>query len=547
MTHWTASMLCALTGLTLALAPAAVDAQARALDGVAIDPDAELVVALADDTNNMDPRIGMGSIRSNYIRQVFESLVDVDSQGKPVPGLALAWKPVGDLAWEFSLRRGVTFHDGEPFNAEVVLFNLDRMFRRNLDRWGIKDVAAGTSFEKVFPFVSRWEKVDDYTVRVHTSEPSATLWDFIGREPLVPRAWTTKHGVEALNERPIGTGPWKLVEWKRKDHMSFERWERYWGNPPLYKRMRFQTIPEAAARIAALRAGQVGLIEAVPPLDADVLKAEPKVQVSTAVQKLVCRLYLNGRPRDKYDSGGKDGLFTDARVRMAFNLAVNKEAIVRKIFNGYARVNASPVASVSFGYAPQEPYAYDPRKAKALLMEAGWKESGGGWIDRNGEPVNVSLLFPAKHYGQAFDEMTTAVVEMIKEIGVPVTVKPVDFGTQLQVLQKGALPARAPGPLHGEPPRAGSGEAPEAARRPAAAGPRLGARGLALPGGQDLRGDRARAPLHPDPRAEHGLPGRRAPEVTAPHAALPAPAAAARPLRGLGRRHRRLLPRPPHG
>src|SRR5439155_9408933 len=104
----------------------------------ATEPDAELVVAMPDDTTNMDPRIGMGSIRSTYIRQVFESLVDVDPQGKPVPGLALAWKPVSDTAWEFMLRKGVKFHDGEPFNADTVLFNLDRMFRRNLDKHGIK-------------------------------------------------------------------------------------------------------------------------------------------------------------------------------------------------------------------------------------------------------------------------------------------------------------------------------------------------------------------------------------------------------------------------
>src|SRR5688500_9396372 len=98
----------------------------RAVDGAAIDPDAELVVALADDTVNMDPRIGMGSIRSNYIRQVFESLVDVDRDGKAAPGLATGWKSLNDLTWEFALRKGVTFHDGEPFNADTVLFNFDR-------------------------------------------------------------------------------------------------------------------------------------------------------------------------------------------------------------------------------------------------------------------------------------------------------------------------------------------------------------------------------------------------------------------------------------
>jgi peptide/nickel transport system substrate-binding protein len=425
MAHWLALVLAGF--LALATPPVAA-AQPPTVDGAAIDPQAELVVALADDTNNMDPRIGMGSIRSNYIRQVFESLVDVDHKGKPVPGLALAWKPVNDLTWEFTLRRGVTFHDGEPFNADTVLFNLDRFFRRNLDKWGVKDVAAGTSFEKVYPFVTRWEKVDDHTVRIHTSEPAANLWDFIGREPLVPRAWTVKNGVEALNERPVGTGPWKLVEWKRKNHMLFERNERYWGALPRMKRLRFVIIPEAAARIAALRSGQVGLIEAVPPLDAGVL-GEPTRCAWCRSVRLAARV-SNDRTRDAYESGGHDGVYADAKVRMALNLAVNREAIVQKIFHGLAIVNASPVATVAYGYAAQEAYPFDPARAKMLLAEATGKTG----------PPSLELLFPTKHYGQAFDETVPAVVEMLKDVGVPVTVKPLDFGTLLQTLTKGTLP-----------------------------------------------------------------------------------------------------------
>ena len=278
----------------------------------ATDAEGELIVALPDDTTNMDPRIGMGSIRSTYIRQVYESLVDVDARGKPVPGLALSWKSVSPLAWEFALRPGVTFHNGEAFNADTVLFNLDRMFRRNLDRWGIKEVPAGTSFEKAFPFVTRWEKVNDLTVRIHTSEPSPTLWDFIGREPLVPKDYTIKNGVEAVNDRAVGTGPWKLVEWRRKDSMRLERNSAYWGLQPQFARLRLQVIPEAGARVAALRAGQVGLVDAVPPLDATVLARDPAVKVVSSPQKLHCRLYLNGRPKDAFDSGGRDGLFVSA-------------------------------------------------------------------------------------------------------------------------------------------------------------------------------------------------------------------------------------------
>jgi len=410
-----------------------------ALAQPAIDSEAELVVAMPDDTNNMDPRIGMGSIRSTYIRQVFESLVDVDAQGKPVPGLALAWKPVGETSWEFTLRRGVKFHDGEPFNADTVLFNLDRMFRKNLDKHAIKDVAAGTQFDKTLPYVSRWEKFDDYTVRVHTSEPAPTLWDALGREPLVPKSWTIKNGVEALNERPVGTGPWKLIEWKRKTSMLLERNDGYWGTPPLAKRLRLQVIPEASARLAALRAGQVSLVDAVPPLDASVLAREPNVKVVSGPQKLNCRLYLNGRLKNQYDSGGKDGLFGDTKTRLALAHAVNREAIIKKIFQGYALANTSPVATVSYGYAQQEPYPFDPRRARALLAEAGWKDTGRGW-ERNGEPLVLNLHYAAKHYGQAFDETTAAVAEMLKEIGVQVTLKPLDFGSVLQMTQKGTLP-----------------------------------------------------------------------------------------------------------
>jgi peptide/nickel transport system substrate-binding protein len=427
--------------LVAGLGPLVAGAQTPAtVDGQAIDPEAELVVALTDDTTNLDPRIGMGSIRSNYIRQIFESLVDVDQQGKPVPGLALSWKPVNDLTWEFALRKGVTFHDGEPFNADTVLFNLDRMFRRNLDKHGIKDVPAGTSFEKVYGFVDRWEKVDDFTVRIHTKEPAPTLWDFLGREPLVPRAWTIKHGVEALNEKPVGTGPWRLADWKRKDHMRFERNDAYWGAPPLTKRLRLQVIPEAAARLAALRAGQVHLVEAVPPLDAEVLGRDPGVRVVSSVQKLACRIYLNGRTKDKYESGGRDGLYLDPKVRLALNYAVNREAIIKKIFHGLALPNASPVATVSYGHAPQAPYPYDPAQARALLAEAGWKASGKGLANAAGESLTLQLLLPAKHYGQAFDETVGAVVEMLKAVGVQVTVQTLDFGSLLQTLTKGTLP-----------------------------------------------------------------------------------------------------------
>jgi peptide/nickel transport system substrate-binding protein len=175
----------------------------------------------------------------------------------------------------------------------------------------------------------------------------------------------------------------------------------------------------------------VHLVEAVPPLDAEVLGKTSTIRVVSSVQKLACRIYLNGRTKDAYESGGKDGAFADPRVRMALNLAVNREAIIAKIFHGLALANASPVATVAYGYAAQPPYPYDPARAKALLAEAGVSAA---------QPLTLQLLLPAKHYGQAFDETVGAVVEMLKAVGVQVTVQTLDFGTLLQTLTKGTLP-----------------------------------------------------------------------------------------------------------
>ena len=145
--------------------------------------------------------------------------------------------------------------------------------------------------------------------------------------------------------------------------------------------------------------------------------------------------------KDKYDSGGRDGLFADPRVRLALNLAVNRDAIITKIFHGYALANASPVATVVLRLRAPGALPVRSRAArKALLAEAGWTDTNGDGCRQGRRAATLQLLFPAKHYGQAFDETTPAVVEMLKDVGVQVTVKPLDFGTLLQTVNKGTLP-----------------------------------------------------------------------------------------------------------
>jgi ABC-type transport system substrate-binding protein len=238
----------------------------------------------------------------------------------------------------------------------------------------------------------------------------------------VPKDYTIKNGIDGLNERPVGTGPWKLVEWKRKDSMRLERWDGYWGAKAQARRLRFQVIPEAAARLAALRAGQVAVVDSVPPLDASVLARDGAIKVASSPQKLICRLYLNGR-KEAFDSGGKDGLFADARVRQALALAINQDAIVKKLSTAMPSRTPAGLRCPRATRLRRPPY--DRKQARRCSpRRAGRVLNGDGILNKNGD-ARAQLRF-SKHHGQGFDETTPAVPEMLKAVGVKVD-KPVDF------------------------------------------------------------------------------------------------------------------------
>ena len=427
------------------------------------------------------------------------------------------------------LRRGVTFHDGEPFNADTVLFNLDRMFRRNLDKWGVKDVTAGTSFEKVYPFVTRWEKADDYTVRITRSEPAPTLWDFVGREPWCPgvRHQERRGGAQraAGRHRAVEDGG---VE--AQDSMRFERYEGYWGTPRSSSGCASRPSPRrGASRRAAGGPGRPRRGGAAVRR-AGVLGREPGIKVDAQRAEALLPDLSQRPPKDKFDSGGKDGLFTDPRVRLALNLAVNKEAHrqedLQRLCPGQRLSRGIRLVRLRRAGALRLRSHAGPRPPRRGGLEG---RRAGRRAKKGGETLTLQLLFPAKHYGQGFDEMTPAVAEMLKDVGVQVVIKPVDFGTLLQTVTKGTLPLNggfaacrtsnnldaddylrdwtaialinwAPYPaelltLY----RATRREVDPQKRLKLLADlqrqrPRLGAGGVAVPGGQDLRAQRARAP-----------------------------------------------------
>src|SRR5690606_27187242 len=184
---------------------------------------------------------------------IYDRLVDRDAEGNFVPGLAVEWGPVDDTTWEFKLRQDAKFHDGTPVTADDVVFTFERLFTGNY----------GAS-NNINP-INGVEKVDDYTVRLSTDEPYAAMLARTMYAHIVPKHYVEAVGDEEFSLKPMGSGPFKFVEWSRDEKFVVEAFDDYWGGRPLADRIIFRPISENSTRVAAMRTGEVDIIVNVPP------------------------------------------------------------------------------------------------------------------------------------------------------------------------------------------------------------------------------------------------------------------------------------------
>ena len=211
-------------------APAAVRAQAPG----------ELRVALPWTPENLDPTMNLSSIRAKVGVSIFDSLVGRDADNKLVAQLAESWKALDDVTWQLRLRRGVVFHDGEPFNAEAVRFTFERVLDPNQKSPNRANVGE----------VARVEVVDDYTVNLVLRQPYAPLLNRLIDFPIVPPKYTAEKGNQGLALRPVGTGPFRFVELVKDDHLIVEAFDRHWRGAPKIRRIVYKPIPEPFTRAA---------------------------------------------------------------------------------------------------------------------------------------------------------------------------------------------------------------------------------------------------------------------------------------------------------
>jgi peptide/nickel transport system substrate-binding protein len=339
------------------------------LSTVVAAPRGTVVVALGSNIPTMDPwghSARMAIITTNW--HIHDNLFmrDQDTM-KPMPGLALSATPVDDLRWEIKLRQGVKFHNGEPFTAAVVKFNLDRVLdpanklQGRADMTRLNDTKTGGEGEAV-------AVVDDYTVRIHTKEPYPLVPERLTTWPMIAKTHFDKVGADGYAKEPVGTGPFRFIEWVKGQRLVLEANTGYWMGPPHVQKVIFRPIPEMATQIAELVAGGVHIIRTVPPDQIDYINNSGAAYVTSA--PILRVVYLN------LDAAGRaepNNPLTNVKVRRAIAHAVDVDAIIKHVLQGRAIHTSTGVNPLHFGFdAKIEGLSYDPVKAKQLLSEAGY-------------------------------------------------------------------------------------------------------------------------------------------------------------------------------
>lgn len=359
----------------------------------------EIIVATGADPTSLDPRLTWSGPGYSMNAHIFEPLVfrKIENGEVQIVGvLAEEFENVDDLTWKFTLREGVTFHNGAPFNAEAVKFTiesiLDPEFNTPLKTW-LRDVEKVTTD-------------GDHIVYIKTKTPTRGLVTSLAQIPIVEPGAVKELGAE-FNVKPVGTGPYKIAEYVPNNNVMMERYEDYWGEKGVSDRITFRIMPENSVRIAALQRGDVQIAENISADQIETVENDPNLEISITDTLRVDMLVLD---------------FTNSWIqkpefREALSLAINRNSLVDNILSG----NTIPASSVSppgtIGFNEDLPvYPYDLEEAKRLLEEIGY----------DGTPIKMGA--PIGRY--AMDrQMGESIAGMFQDAGINVELETLEFSS----------------------------------------------------------------------------------------------------------------------
>ena len=411
-----------------AAAAAAEEAAAAAAEAEVTEAPAEagpsgtLRVAVDRDPENLDPNFAKQIIAETFSQAVFDSLITFSYEGDFIPLLASEFGFTSDNTLEFKLREGITFHNGEPFNAASVTTSVARM----------QDPDEGSHLIRNFASITEVEVVDDYHVIMHLSGPDAQLLHALTRLVMVPPVHYAEVGQAEFAQNPIGSGPFKFVEYVSDSHTIFEANPDYWdGSPkgqPLVAEVVMRVIPEPTTRVSELVSGGADLVAAVPLDQRSVITDAGMTNISYADGRVaIARINSSniGTSAEAAEGDAATGFeaLADVRVRQALNYAVDRQTIIDALLGGTATPLGQPFVPGGFGYNPNnEAYPFDPDKARELLAEAGYGD---------GLPVKLT----AQNIVNA--DVLTALVDYFADVGVTAELEVIDPGLGNQRLLAG--------------------------------------------------------------------------------------------------------------
>lgn len=362
----------------------------------------ELTIALPSNPETIDPHQFRSVLTGSALSLMCETLLIRDPRTMELkPHLATSWRNVNPTTWEFKLRPGVKYHDGEDFNAECVKFSIERALGPQLN----------TLSKVVWPpsIGQQVQVVDALTVRITTKVPDPVLPNRLAAESLniMPARGLAEFREKFVSDRVIGTGPYKFVEFVVGDRLVAEANPGYWGPKPATPRIVWKVIPDAATRVAALQRGAVDAVVNLPVPLIPQVEGDPRLTVYSQLGSTVHLLLLNSN---------QSPAIKDKRVRQALAHAIDREAILESLYGGRGKPQNSVVARQVTNAIDPGAHAYDPERAKRLLGEAG---QGGGF--------ELTLWQATGRWSQA-EEAAQVIAGYWEKIGVRTNVQTLEWG-----------------------------------------------------------------------------------------------------------------------
>lgn len=416
--NWTRLVALAVLACAVALLAAACgedDEEGTATTGAGTtaaseDVPARAVVAQGVDPTTMDPQNQRETPTVNVLRHFYDPLLERDAENPTEfsPVLATSWEQINPTTWEFELRDGVTFAGGESFDAETVVYNVQRVAGL-LE--GQEPPLLGFQFESI----KGVEAVAANRVRITTDHPDPLFLGRMSALMMVPNG----AGQELAGE-PNGTGPYEFVRWNRNNEVVMRAKEGYFLGAAAVKDVVFRTMPDASARLSAIQTGDVDIITNVPPDNIADVESGGNASVVSVPSARVASIWLNTLDSEPLEN---------TQVRQALNHAVDKGAITENVMSGYG----TPVATIAPDYfvghsEDLEPYEFDQDRARELLAEAGYED---------GFPLR--LMVPRGRYLLG-EEVVQAVADQLGDVGVEVTIQAVEFGVFAKATQEREIP-----------------------------------------------------------------------------------------------------------